>query len=126
MSATRYAGLTYEPVEMSLQNLQEVSRCELSTWKMGRNKRCGYDYVEQMTSMIEAGHGLALDDVRKSQRLPNTHKQTGERLEHLGQFHSVLMTCYCTYASNISRGYATLAVWLTISQVQFRPSNLID
>lgn len=79
MSATIYAGLTSELVEVNLQDSHEVPRRGFSTLKMGRHKRCGYDYVEHMTSMVETGDGLALDDVSKSQRLPDIHKQSGER-----------------------------------------------
>jgi hypothetical protein len=79
MSATIYAGLTSELVEVNLQDSQEMPRRGFSTLKMGRHKRCGYDYVEHMTSMVETGDGFALEDVSKSQRLPNIHKQTGER-----------------------------------------------
>lgn len=79
-SATVYAGLTAELAEVSLQDPGEVVAGRgFSTLKMGKHRRCGYDYVEHKTSIVETGDGIALSDVTKSQRMPNIYKQTGER-----------------------------------------------
>lgn len=81
LSSSVYAGLSGELSKLSLKD-QETDLAE-SLWlqQADPGSRFGYSYSKNLTSIVETGNGIALDDISKSKRLPALYKQRHEHLE---------------------------------------------
>lgn len=74
MSPSVYAGLSGELVTMSLRDQVAAEKETLFMQKREKKLTAGYTYHESLTSLVETGDGIALDDVTKSQRVPAVRK----------------------------------------------------
>lgn len=74
MSPNIYAGLSGELVTMSLRN--QVAAEKETQFMQRRTKKTlvGYTYHESLTSLVETGDGIALNDISESQRVPAVRK----------------------------------------------------
>jgi hypothetical protein len=80
-----YAGLAGELVKVSLRD-QEQDHWESSVMqRVGKKNRCGYDYREYPTSIVETSDGIALSDPSHSQRVPFIFKQRGVLAKEFGR-----------------------------------------
>lgn len=78
LSATVYAGLAGELVEVRLHDADGLVN---GAPDRPATPGAPYTYQRGRSSILETGDGLALDDITKSQRVPEMRSQLGERLE---------------------------------------------
>ncbi|OAQ98368.1 hypothetical protein LLEC1_01164 [Akanthomyces lecanii] len=69
-----YAGLSGELVTMSLRDQVAAEKETLFMQKRNRKSLAGYSYHESLTTLVETGDGIALQDVTESQRVPAVRK----------------------------------------------------
>lgn len=75
LSATVYAGMTGELIALSTRDQGERLGKGMNTQRRMGQDRAGYVYRESLISIIETGDGIALNDISKSQRVPEIRKQ---------------------------------------------------
>ncbi|KAJ3473059.1 hypothetical protein NLG97_g10539 [Lecanicillium saksenae] len=69
-----YAGLSGELVTMSLRDQVAAEKETVFMQKRTRKALAGYTYHEALTSLVETGDGIALNDISESQRVPAVRK----------------------------------------------------
>lgn len=70
-----YAGLTGQLLKLSLKDEVADERESAFMKHMNKANRFGYDFRQSLTSIVETGNGIALDDISDSKRLPVMFKQ---------------------------------------------------
>ncbi|ATY63122.1 Cyclin-like F-box [Cordyceps militaris] len=80
-----YAGLSGELVTMSLRDQVAAEKEALFMQKRDRKSMAGYSYHEALTSLVETGDGIALNDITESQRVPAVRKHGRDPAQLAGQ-----------------------------------------